>query len=964
MTSLWRMLLMAAVAVQVSLYHTAETRRLLLGEDGFARVDGPSTSPVSGITVSSWVNVTEFPGGVAPLVTIISEDASYQIAFFLRHDGAGVLWGGPKPQQLSQVEQVDRQPRSRFGSGRKRRNANDYSMGLGDVINIMSPRKERSNTWTPMNFVDVSEMGVADLETSGSETQNHYENWYDVGYELQMQESANPEPKIITQPSGKNDFVVINWNGHNAPPLSTNQWDPLNEDPKSPDFTNVNVGTKILPPDNEKFIWSQEDNTKNGGWVSQVQPITANVPSSTIIQDFVALHTTEPTTRARPSRPFIPDLRRPGSRDSSKTVRPTDAFRYSQRKRTEAPATVAKMASTTTSTTTSRPVQVKTEKKETESRVPLWARLKQTSEEESVASEIPILTTTRAPRPRTTTRAPITHATSTETSRPTFARTTTPSPLRKIQVPSVISTKPPTPATQQQTTKSTSTKSKERKAYNNLNSKGPFSTKHNSEGHRPITSHSLDEFKKVLEGKPKIEDNGNKVVVYSMPITDVDAFNRMYEQYQESVARQSPRVNLHAVYDLAREGYDHPALNEEETNQNRLEQIPEPLPVLTYKEEPLRFAESEPAPIIIKETDIEEPVLAIEEIVPEYEETDFPPSELGQIGGAIAGDFAYYPYEEATPQPQVLKKERPQRTKTRFEMRVPAGPRDELLAGLRFRPTVYETAMPVQQDISGQQESFYQEPSRISHEQLPPEYSEKSESKNRFAPERPAQIQKTRVVQEVQNIPKNIRSELIPPQSLPMPIHNEEQVRNAAAFIERNNNVPALQEIRTTEGTPTPIKINAVPIFAEDDVDIVTEVPLNVNFRKMPYNFDLNTWYHLAFTWSSQDHVLSIYINGQLAGILENTIPDVQALPTNGMMLLGKTLLPSLTGFDPTSHVTGEMSNFVVWGSALSPMEINNVFSCGEPPIHPVLLAWNSTPLRVYNDAVLQQAPPICGISS
>lgn len=956
-----------------------QSRRLLLGEDGFARVDSEDSGlpPPNGITVSSWVNITEFPGGVAPLVTIISADATYQIAFFVRHDGAGVLWGGPATAPQNQDDSVDRQPRSRVHT-RRRRDTVDYSMGLGDVMNIMGPRKERSNTWTPMNFVDVSEMGVADLETSGSSTSNHYDNWYDVGYELQMQESANPEPKILTKPTGENDFVVINWEGHNAPPLSTNQWDPVNDDLSTPDFAAPQVATKVRAPDHEKFVWSQEENKNDGGWSSQVFPTNTDAETSSDAADVTnispesAYSKQKPPkseTRTRPARPFVPDLRRPTIGD--KTRRPlADKFRYNQQRRQ--PDTIT--TTTTTSpitTTTIRPIPLS---KNTEERVPLWARLKNTaSEEKTIDEEITTMETTTRVRPTGPSFVEIpTEKRLTMSEQTTTApRIVTRLPVTSTRSPEVIATIKGTTTSKPASTKPKlnqtfriTTPSKERKTYTSNNNsnwpKRPFTPLKNT--NMPLHSHNLDEFKRVLEGKPAIEDNGNKVVVYSMPITDVDAFNRMYEHYQEMESRHNTRINLHAVYEQAREGSEVPSINEEESNQNRIEQIPEPLPILTYKEEPLHFANSDIAPIIDSTPIIIETV--IEEDVPEqvYDQSSFHPVNFENPYKTLESDYsAYYPYVQKA-EPIIIT------------------PTSEGgLRGLQNIPPAYEPAIIDQQDISGKQAGFYQEPSRISHEQLPPEYTRKSQNENKkisnfrqsneFETHDHRPVQNANPIQEDtfnSNIPieKTYASpELISQQMLTQAISqslNTERVESETTQNVDFNGNNAEEDYQETN----PIRIEAIPLENVNTPEVPKEVPLNVNFRKMPYNFDPNTWYHITFSWNSNDHVLRIYVNGLLAGVLEQTIEDKTVLPTNGMMLLGKTLLPSLTGFDPTSHLTGEMSNFVVWGETLTATEVHSVFTCEQSPVHPVLLAWNTTPLRVYNDASVQQAPPICGISS
>jgi len=242
------------------------------------------------------------------------------------------------------------------------------------------------------------------------------------------------------------------------------------------------------------------------------------------------------------------------------------------------------------------------------------------------------------------------------------------------------------------------------------------------------------------------------------------------------------------------------------------------------------------------------------------------------------------------------------------------------------------------QDISGQQPSFYQEPSVISHQLVQPQYSnQKNKHKSAEKNQQP-------LLQ-----PINVRSNL-PQAEEQILVQNPDSEQYTPIRIE---NIPILLTPETTADIPT----GATP-------EIETEPPMNVNFRKIDYNFDLNTWYHIAFTWSAEDRVLRIYVNARLVGILQGTMPLIPALPSNGLMLLGKTLLPSLTDFDPTSHLTGAMSDFTVWNSRLGEDEIRDLFTCTsnvQTDEREVLLSSEaSTNLRVYNDASLSRQQPLC----
>jgi len=905
--------LAAVLAVTATSGVTA--RRLLLGEDGFARVDGdPTWQQPADVTVSSWVNLTQYPGGVAPIVSIIAADASYQVAFFLRHDGAGVLWGGPGQAGSSvsisseietrasvptspRVQAPGRHPRSRFHPQRRRkREAIDYSGGLGDVFNVMGPRVERSNSWTPMNFVDVSEMGVADLDTSGSSNQGTYDSWMDVGYELEMQES--PEPKIYTRPSEANDFVAINWDGSNLPPLSSNQWDPVGD--RKP-F--VNQPTKVQVSSLDKFKWYDEsldtESIRRPAVVSQPKPYINRKKNNKV--------------KPRPSRPFVPDLTR--TTGNTRTTRPfVDKFRYNTRVQTT--------STTTTTTTTPRPVVASTDTpRKTENRVPLWARLNKPAKEtqpqrlkevvkpappkvdpfKSVKSkepELPVLQfveTTR--RLATTTSRPMS-----ETSKKPSTRSTTQKPLvSKIKLA-------------------------KHKHIAPLHSKIILNKKSRKPINKPPQSHAMDEFKRVFEGKPTMKDTGKKVVVYSMPITDEDAFYKMYEHYQAMESKQSPRINLHAVYEHAREGTIVPTVKEDEENQNTLEQSSDPLPILTYKEEPFHLTDSK--------THIPKAPLSDESLKPSL-------LDRLQPAASIAIESKYRPNVNTQP------------TLADYDEVI------SIIDNFGDIPLAYEPAIIADQHINGHQPSFYQEPAKVSHQQLPPEYSKETKSSaaaQKFTEPTKVSAEKMIIVADSSGYyPSSSDTKKEEKIASQLNSHSSNPPTNRVQLPIRKK--PSVHQETTTVRQTAPVPQQAEP------TEIETEVPLDVKFRKMPYSFDLNTWYHITFTWSSSTKVLRVYINGQLAGLLDDSITDRPTLPTDGMVLLGKTLLPSLTGFDPTSHLTGSLSNYVVWGAALSDAEINDAFTCGKPNSHPVLLAWNTTPLRVYNDASVTQAPPICGIN-
>ena len=81
-------------------------------------------------------------------------------------------------------------------------------------------------------------------------------------------------------------------------------------------------------------------------------------------------------------------------------------------------------------------------------------------------------------------------------------------------------------------------------------------------------------------------------------------------------------------------------------------------------------------------------------------------------------------------------------------------------------------------------------------------------------------------------------------------------------------------------------------------------------------DYDLNTWYHVAFTWLS-DTLLSLYINGELQGT-DNSPGTISSLNYNFEL-----------GNYPGSEFMGALDEIGLWSRALTPTEITQLYNWG-----------------------------------
>ncbi|XP_066963377.1 mucin-2-like [Macrobrachium rosenbergii] len=1216
---------LAAVCCTLCICATAlqqhSSYRLVVGDGGYARILKPAPS-ISDLTLAAWVNITQFPYGVAPILTAVSPEADSQVAFFLRHDGLGILWGGPLPVQPYQMDQVDRHPRTQWTpveqipQKRQRRDAVDYSVGLGDIENIMADsRKGRSfDTWTPYSFVDVDTMGVADLEASpsglnddlhllptrdGFSRSESYNDWTVVPYELTMQESdpydlhlKEPEPRIITEPSGDDDFVLFNWNVPQQPkpsiPQSPNEWSPMwhpNKEPKD-----VASQEEIKHSSTEKITWEN-----NAGWSSQVTEVklgpnhwnpygirgtsfTNQSPTQQASTTTTTLRPTTTTQRKTTVWPTRTTTSRPITRPSESRL---STQRLTTRRTTQFPTTTTPTpphsihydthqlkpsSHNTPRVTTTRREHTREPNKPRQTpslsrqstRMPLWKLINQpnshqsSSHSDSETTTLPPTTTTPTQSTQTTTTIKTTSTTqkpirtpTTRKSLPqtTLSRATTLQPKAASAIrftsPQGESTEKPQVTGLKSKVSIWSTaedilKHKEQnhsekwsdKTYGNANNV-------NKQKAVQIRPHHIEEFKRAMEGLPAIKD-GNTAIVYSVPITNVDAFNAMYEHYQSQSAPEPPKTTK-APTIVSEETL---VVHEEETNENQLgennlhfrDTIPfgfsneqedafeetvapailteekavlipteEPLPptpsrsdipikdddessptkphsdipVVHYVQPTRKYvgvieeAASKLSPSIIKFTednaqhfhkqptiiaakeeqdnldahgiisekpttvtsstipppdtttesykknvtstlpDISEPATAKTSLrnsgyrptIPPI--TDFSTKTAGTDKPLIIHQFnpslpekselpiSAKPTTEATTTTTTATTQGTLHFKTNAHSSPPKNQSSEgdniPLQSNNFAvfhiseddiPYYPEERVPPAEEVFSVDEiypegilvtqeetqpvSHYQEPTHLYHQQLPPEYKYEA-APHPIAYGGPVNQAPDPKTDESGNIQYSADPQTLLEQGLlPQPVHYVGSQEEANKWMENQHE----QESQVEE------RIFAVD--SSDTVNTVTDEPIpdpespfpassNFHFRKLPVEFLENQWYHIVFTWSSKDHQVGVYINGELAGTLTNVLSGKNVLEGGGLTILGQTLLPDLTDFDPTSQFIGEMSDINLWGQRFGPDAVRALYQCRtDISISPVL-NWQQLSMRFYSDVTTHENNLLCG---
>nr|XP_027219437.1 flocculation protein FLO11-like [Penaeus vannamei] len=1195
----WLVLATVAGGLQAA---NAPTYRLVVGDGGYARLLTPAPS-LSELTLAAWVNVTAFPDGVAPILTAVAPDAKSQVAFFLRHDGLGVLWGGPPDVPRIHLDQVDRHPRTQWtpveqeGQRRRRRDAVDYSGGLGDIMDILAEsRNGRAyDTWTPYGFVDVDQMGVADLEAAPSglnadlhlvETRDgfsrseSYNDWTNVPYELHMQESdpydlhlAEPEPRIITEPSGDDDFVFFNWNVPPQPrpsiPQSPNEWSPIwtpageQQRPQAPTQRHEEPAPApprpTLPqPTHTKAAPEQSDNDKQGAWSAQVTKVELG-------QDFWSPYrlrgasfgppapqaptTTPTTTTTRPTtpRPTTTTATTPRTTSRRPTLRPT---RRTTPKRT---TTTTSTTTTTTTTTTPRPTTQPpttaptTTPSAATSTTRAWRNSLRFTTRRFTA---PPTTSTprytkrpsafpRPPSARRTTRMPLwklikhpeaAHAhTSPSTTTPsttaaTSTTTTTPRPTTRIittkrttasRLPTASTTTTRTPTTTEQPTTAqlrvlpivrqspsppqltdkpqiTGQKSKvsiwssasdhhHHKVTKGQGFQDKWSGKSQAslntvhKRHRQqqtnIMPYHVDEFQRAMEGLPPVKD-GNMAVVYSVPITNVDAFNTMYQQYQamevpapahtrqptiihEAVVKpQEDEVNenglgettssrddeilsLHYVTEseISYEETDTPAVLSEEDAV--LVPTEEPLPPTPSRSdipiaeeaaleiqpstETLAFKPSPTFPSILKVYEEPEEVIIVEE--PRQPEASAPKDRSKP---QLPPQAAYYIPDitiPSTTEAPVTVKLQDITTKTSKapvlpEVNIPSFVLEPEILPEVSTKEVPEPSLPASLEPSKEEQneahsanfavfhqgedelpyypdqgpaeepsfsiedlyqpagvlvsqeeavpvSHYQESSHLFHEQLPPHYASSKPAPRPIAYGGPvSQMANRRHDDEDVVLFSSNPQELLDKGFLPRPVHFVSTPEEANIWMkEQYEQSPEAEKMVEEEE-----EVLIVPTNTNDDL---LQVPVgeskqsagtpNFHFKKLPFKFHANEWYHVAFTWNNHDHQTGIYVNGELVGTLTGILPSQSAFLGGGLTILGQTLLPDLTDFDHTSQFSGEMSEVNMWPQTLTSEAVRDLYQCKtQLPVSPAL-SWHQLSMRFYSSIHIQDSNSLCG---
>ncbi|XP_042235191.1 mucin-5AC-like [Homarus americanus] len=1243
--TLFGLVVMSTVCVAVSEKREgtpSPSYSLVVGDGGYARLMNTPSS-FSDLTLTAWVNITSFPDGVAPILTAVAPDANSQVSFFLRHDGLGVLWGGPPSVPRYQMDQVDRHPRTQWrpigldSPHRERRDAVDYSAGLGDIVDILADsRSGRSyDTWTPYGFIDVDQMGVADLEASpsglnddlhllpvrdGLSRSESYNDWTNVPYELTMLESdpydlhlAEPEPRIITEPSGDDDFVFFNWNVPAAPkqtiPQSPNEWSPIWQSKKETQVKNTQ--TVKISAENITVKDSNSENinpSTSGTWSAQVTEVKLSPNSWTphhILPPASITATPPPPPPVTPARP------RPATRrtTTTKLARPTVPQYNPRRTTTRRTTTTTQRPSSTrrptttehTTTTTRRPSTTSTTTKATTTslfnnkhftthrftappttlvprsrtrvtsftrssipssrqttRMPLWKLIKRPniSQRPSSTSSTPkttstTTTTTTTPPPTTTKATTRVRTTRTTTSKPT---THQPSPLPTVHstILEEVTDKPHITGQKSKVSiwSSAADNHKLGKGHNYQDkSSSKLLTPLNISKDRSvnITPYHMDEFQRAMQGVPPISD-GNTDVVYSIPITDVEAFNAMYKYYQTQEAKafsnskqatgvheavlktieeetnenylggsnlphQEDRFPIHYATKLEQPNFEEtiaPAVFKEEEavlvptedplpptpsrsdipiqdddsdvsyhrdiTMTKLEKLQpastsvkpmlvtqistqksQPEVSVAIKEEPKETQKTSsqakhdildfnlpsvkdatigeevkkvpdqpksnnkaelPIPLNVKSSFAitqESTVLPVSSevtnkpLVPEpsnpsiTSSSNLPviqkpnellsvliPSNIPSVSGSssfsslpILGGlstalkqsgissepepkFKVIPTSNFKTEPDVSAQEIPQRHSSSFavfhvdEDNIPYFPTKGEKENAFSVEELYQPAgVLVSQEGGGHPVSHYQESSHLFHEQLPPQYISPEDIPRPIAYGGPPQ-QSTNHHQVKDNLEDIIFSanpqELLNQGLLPRPVHYVSTQEEADDWMRDQVSEESQIEDRVfTVASPDPY--NVVPQAPEKSTE---ENNVNFNFRKLPFDFKTNKWYHIAFTWNSRNHQVAVYINGQLAGTLTNVLPHQMALAGGGLTLIGQTLLPDLTDFDPTSQFIGEISDVNMWNKKLSAESIQNVYKCAETQESPAL-NWHQFSLRFYSDVLVKQADSVCG---
>ncbi|XP_068228395.1 mediator of DNA damage checkpoint protein 1-like [Palaemon carinicauda] len=1229
------------LCISVTALQHHSSYRLVIGDGGYARILKPAPS-LTDLTLAAWVNITQFPYGVAPILTAVSPEADSQVAFFLRHDGLGVLWGGPLPVQPYETDHVDRHPRTQWTQKeqphqkRQRRDAVDYSVGLGDIENIMADsRKGRSfDTWTPYSFVDVDTMGVADLEASpsglndnlhllktrdGFSRSESYNDWTVVPYELTMQESdpydlhlKESEPRIITEPSGDDDFVLFNWNVPPPPkpsiPQSPNEWSPM--------WHNDQESKGVADQEETKHTSTEKiDRANNVRWSSQVTEVKLGPnhwnpygirgttftsqrpkqqpPITTTLRPTTTTHrkptawparTTTPWPTSKPSESRLSVQRLTTSQSTLRwratqppttpTPPPSPAIHHDRHELKSSTQNILR------GTTTRRPHSGEQNKpRQTPSisrqstRMPLWKLINQPNSQQPSLSHhknetttLPPTTTTAAPQttPTTTTTTKTTVTTTPKqiirtTTRKSLPQTTTirtttsrPRPVSVIRFTS--SQREPTEKPQVTGLKSKVSvwstaedvfKNKEQNHHEKWSDKS-YGTANTVNKHKAvqIRPQHIEEFKRAMEGQPAIKD-GNTAVVYSVPITNVDAFNAMYEHYQAQSAPEPPKTTK-APFILKDETF---VVHEEETNENQLGENnlhftdslpyefpngPEDVfeetvaPAIITEEKAVLIPTEEPLPptpsrsdIPIKEEEEEEesspsrptsdkpivqyvPPITKHEDVLEEAATNYSPSVIklteensqhfhkqpivivakeqdnwdahevtSEIPATVTSKTTLTPeittkiYKQnvvtstlpgvsepataetslrnsgykptippiinfsadtvGTDKPPVINELNPslqgnpvlpisakpttdaipitttQRTihiKTNAHSNPPKSqssgdnaplqPSSEAdnpsLQSNNFAvfhiseddiPYYPEERIPPSEVVLSVDEiyqpegilvtqeeirpvSHYQEPTHLYHQQLPPEY--KYEAAPRpiayGGPVNQAAEPKTG---ESENVQYSADPQTLIEQGLlPQPVHYVSSKEEADIWMQSQYEQEPKGEERVF-AVDSSANVDAVSEISTPDLENPSSASDNFHFKKLPFEFLENQWYHIAFTWSSKDHQVGVYINGELTGTLTNVLSGQNVLEGGGLTILGQTLLPDLTDFDPTSQFIGEISDINLWGQRLGPDAVKALNQCRTDISVSPVLNWQELSMRFYSDVTTHENNILCG---
>ena len=511
-----------------------------------------------------------------------------------------------------------------------------------------------------------------------------------------------------------------------------------------------------------------------------------------------------------------------------------------------------------------------------------------------------------------------------------------------------------------------------------------------------IAPKHVQEFHRAM-GRAQAVRDGDTAVVYSVPITDVDAFNAMYQQYQQQDVQppSEDEANPNHLGDLDltplpdyQETAAPAVLREEEAVLVPTEDPLPPTPArgmaVTRQDPPPATSQPPRAPPTKRWPHFTLPPRG--DLLP-------PRGDLLPTRGDLPSNprspiihyeppttrLLYTPTQRTTPSPPpspttpkyIVTKAAPTTTvppAPQPSTSTPPTPPPQVFPGLphtlhAHAPEGSQTgasssfavyhdeaeaplAVPSVQE-AGVPAAHYQESSPLFLEQLPPQY---------IMPEDlPRPLPNTRR-HDTQSLEELIFSadpeELLRRGLLPRPVHYVSSHHEADRWVQ--------QQYQKQGEAPTEHPFPAANTLPRETPKAPRHQDQDFHFKKLPHDFRINEWYHLTFTWSAADHQAAIYVNGRLVGTLSGVLVGHTALPGGGLTVVGRTLLPDLTDFDPTSHLKGEVTQLTVWDLRLDEAQVQDVYGCGPAPPTTPALDWRRLSMRFYGQVFLHKGEALC----